>query len=36
MVTCEAATNSAMVYLDAKADGATAVCEQHGYPVWNG
>lgn len=36
MVTCEAASNSAMVYLDAKAAGATAVCKQHGYPVWNG
>jgi hypothetical protein len=36
MVTCEAARNVAMVYLDTKAVGADAVCEQHGYPVWNG
>jgi hypothetical protein len=35
MVTCEAASNIAMVYLDEKAAGAVAVCSQHGYPVWS-
>jgi hypothetical protein len=36
MVTCEAASNVAMVYLDEKAVGTAATCKQHGYPVWKG
>jgi hypothetical protein len=35
MVTCKAASNTAMVYLDEKAVGAAGVCQQHGYRVWN-
>lgn len=36
MITCAAASNVAMVYLDTNAAGAAAVCREHGYPVWNG